>query len=135
METWAHGQDVADALGVTREPTDRLRHVGAHRGAGHAVQLRAARPAGAHRPGPGGADRARWRVLDLGSTGRSRLVRGPALDFCLLVTQRRHRADLALRTTGPVPPSGCPSRKAFAGEPGKGRRPAALIRQGTHRPR
>jgi len=27
METWAHGQDVADALGVTREPTDRLRHV------------------------------------------------------------------------------------------------------------
>ena len=27
METWAHGIDVADALGVTREPTDRLRHV------------------------------------------------------------------------------------------------------------
>ncbi len=27
METWAHGQDVADALGVTRRPTDRLRHV------------------------------------------------------------------------------------------------------------
>ena len=27
METWAHGQDVADALGVERRPTDRLRHV------------------------------------------------------------------------------------------------------------
>ena len=27
METWAHGQDVADALGVDRQPTDRLRHV------------------------------------------------------------------------------------------------------------
>jgi uncharacterized protein (TIGR03084 family) len=27
METWAHGQDIADALGVTRAPTDRLRHV------------------------------------------------------------------------------------------------------------
>ena len=27
METWAHGQDVADALGVPRAPTDRLRHV------------------------------------------------------------------------------------------------------------
>ena len=27
METWAHGQDVADALGVTRRPTYRLRHV------------------------------------------------------------------------------------------------------------
>ena len=27
METWAHGQDVADTLGATRQPTDRLRHV------------------------------------------------------------------------------------------------------------
>ena len=27
METWAHGQDIADALGVVRAPTDRLRHV------------------------------------------------------------------------------------------------------------
>ena len=33
METWAHGEDVADTLGVTREPTDRLRHV-AHIGVG-----------------------------------------------------------------------------------------------------
>lgn len=27
METWAHSQDVADALGVRRTPTARLRHV------------------------------------------------------------------------------------------------------------
>ena len=33
METWAHTQDIADALGVTREPTPRLRHV-AHIGVG-----------------------------------------------------------------------------------------------------
>ena len=31
METWAHGEDVAEALGVTRTPTARLRHV-AHLG-------------------------------------------------------------------------------------------------------
>ena len=31
METWAHGQDVADTLGQVRKPTDRLRHV-AHLG-------------------------------------------------------------------------------------------------------
>ena len=31
METWAHGQDVADALGIVRVPTDRLRHI-AHLG-------------------------------------------------------------------------------------------------------
>jgi uncharacterized protein (TIGR03084 family) len=27
METWAHGLDVADALGVAPEPTDRLRSI------------------------------------------------------------------------------------------------------------
>ncbi len=27
METWAHGLDIADTLGVTRPPTDRLRHI------------------------------------------------------------------------------------------------------------
>ena len=27
METWAHGQDIVDALGLTRVPTDRLRHI------------------------------------------------------------------------------------------------------------
>ena len=31
METWAHALDVADALGITPEPTDRIRHV-AHLG-------------------------------------------------------------------------------------------------------
>ena len=31
METWAHGQDVADALAITRVPTARLRHI-AHLG-------------------------------------------------------------------------------------------------------
>ncbi len=27
MEAWAHGQDIVDAVGATREPTDRLRHI------------------------------------------------------------------------------------------------------------
>ncbi|MFM9131559.1 MAG: maleylpyruvate isomerase family mycothiol-dependent enzyme [Actinomycetota bacterium] len=27
METWAHGQDICDALGADRAPTDRLRHI------------------------------------------------------------------------------------------------------------
>src|SRR6478609_10123249 len=27
METWAHGQDVVDAVGASRQPTRRLRHV------------------------------------------------------------------------------------------------------------
>jgi uncharacterized protein (TIGR03084 family) len=31
METWAHGQDTLDALGIRRTPTERLRHI-AHLG-------------------------------------------------------------------------------------------------------
>jgi uncharacterized protein (TIGR03084 family) len=31
METWAHGQDIVDALGIRRKPTKRLRHI-AHLG-------------------------------------------------------------------------------------------------------
>ena len=27
METWAHGLDVHEALGVTPEPTNRIRHI------------------------------------------------------------------------------------------------------------
>ncbi len=33
METWAHGHDIADTLGLPREPTGRLRHI-AHLGVG-----------------------------------------------------------------------------------------------------
>ena len=33
METWAHGEDVAETVGVERAPTDRLRHI-AHLGVG-----------------------------------------------------------------------------------------------------
>ena len=38
--------------------------------------------------------------MDLGTGGRQDRVTGPALDFCLLVTQRRHRDDLALGIEG-----------------------------------
>jgi hypothetical protein len=52
-------------------------------------------------------------------------VTGPALDLCLLVTQRRHRSDLALETTGPVAEEWLDVAQAFAGPPGAGREPAA----------
>ncbi len=74
METWAHGQDIADALGYSREPTDRLRHI-AHLGVSTAgVQLRAPRPPAADRPDPGRAARPVRGALDLGC-GRGRRPR------------------------------------------------------------
>ena len=49
-------------------------------------------------------------------------VRGPALDFCLVVTQRRHLDDTALEVEGPVAAEWMSIAQAFAGPPGPGRK-------------
>jgi uncharacterized protein (TIGR03084 family) len=124
METWAHTQDIADALGVTREPTRRLRHV-AHIGIGARAFSYAARgrtppqtPVWVELTAPDGTP---WTW---GQPDAADRVTGPALDFCLLVTQRRHRDDLALVTEGPVAQEWMAIAQAFAGPPGPGRKPA-----------
>ncbi|SCL39917.1 TIGR03084 family protein [Micromonospora pallida] len=123
METWAHGQDVADALGVTRTPTNRLRHI-AHLGFrtlghGFAAHGRAV-PTTPVRVELTAPDGSTWNHGPATATDR---VTGPALDFCMLVTQRRHRADLALAATGPVADEWLDVAQAFAGPPGVGRVP------------
>jgi uncharacterized protein (TIGR03084 family) len=123
METWAHTQDIADALGVSREPTPRLRHV-AHLGVGarafsYAVRGRTA-PAAPVRVELTGPDGNLWTWGPAAAADR---VTGPALDFCLLVTQRRHRDDLGLLIEGPAAADWMAIAQAFAGEPGPGRPP------------
>ncbi len=121
METWAHGQDVADALGFTRAPTDRVRHV-AHLG----VRMRdysfavhgLAPPREDFRvelAGPGG-DLWTW-----GPEGSGERVRGPAHDFALLVTQRVDRGDTALRADGAGADRWLDIAQAFAGPQDAGR--------------
>ncbi len=124
METWAHTQDVADALGATRAPTARLRHV-AHIGVGARTFSYAVRgkippeaPVRVELTGPDG-DLWTWGPQDAEDR-----VTGPALDFCLLVTQRRHRDDLALAVEGPAAAEWMAIAQAFAGAPGPGRRPS-----------
>ncbi|MFF2043099.1 TIGR03084 family metal-binding protein [Kitasatospora sp. NPDC058170] len=121
METWAHGQDVADALGAVREPSARLRHI-AHLGVrtmGFAFTLHGLpapeAPVRVELTGPDGEPWA-WGPED--AVDR---VSGPALDFCLLVTQRRHQDDLGLTASGEVATAWLPIAQAFAGAPGKGR--------------
>jgi uncharacterized protein (TIGR03084 family) len=123
METWAHTQDIADALGVTREPTPRLRHV-AHIGVGarafsYAVHGKtpSSAPVRVELTGPDGALWT-WGPEDAGNR-----VTGPALDFCLLVTQRRHRDDLALSIEGAGATEWMTIAQAFAGTAGTGRSP------------
>ncbi|GIG61262.1 TIGR03084 family protein [Longispora fulva] len=130
METWAHGEDVAEALGVARRPTARLRHI-AHLGVrtwsfGFAVRGLEP-PAGQPRVELTAPDGDLWTW---GPDDSSERVTGPALDFCLLVTQRRHRSDLALRAEGAVADRWLDIAQAFAGPPGAGRPPAG----GAHLP-
>ncbi len=125
METWAHGLDIADALGVPPAPTARLRHI-AHLGVrtmGFSFALRGLpapdRPVRVELAAPDGTAWA-W-----GPPGAADRVTGTALDFCLVVTQRAHRADTSLRATGPIAGQWLDIAQAFAGPPGPGRRPKA----------
>lgn len=121
METWAHGQDVVDTLGVTRTPTARLRHV-AHIGVrtvGFAFLAN-------NKPAPTAEFRVELTAPDgtvwtWGPAESAERIGGPALDFCLLVTQRRNVADLALRAEGEQARTWLPIAQAFAGPPGAGR--------------
>ncbi|NKQ55452.1 TIGR03084 family protein [Amycolatopsis sp. K13G38] len=133
METWAHGQDIADALGRDREPTDRLRHI-AHLGVrttGFSFVLNGkpapTAPIRVELDAPSGA---RW---EWGPADAADRVTGPALDFCLAVTQRRHADDTALAITGPVAAEWISLAQTFAGAPGTGRVPGFATRQGATR--
>jgi uncharacterized protein (TIGR03084 family) len=125
METWAHGQDIADALGVVRRPTARLAQV-----ARLGVRTRdfafgvhgvtpPAEPFRVELTGPGG------ELWTYGPEDAEQRVTGPAIDFCLLVTQRAHRDDLALRAEGADAGRWLDIAQAFAGPPGAGRAPGA----------
>lgn len=121
METWAHGLDVADALGVTVEPSARLRSI-AHLGVrtrdfAFTVHGRTP-PAEAFRVelrAPGGGQWA-W-----GPEDAAQRVSGSALDFCYLVTQRRPRNALDLTAVGSEADTWLGIAQAFAGPPGAGR--------------
>ncbi len=137
METWAHGHDIADALASPREPTDRLHHV-AHLG----VRARPFSYLVRGREVPEGridvdlvtpsGERWQWVVGDDGDDGgdgggalgtSSSTVTGPALDFCLVVTQRGHVDDTNLTITGKPAIEWMSLAQAFAGPPGPGRPP------------
>jgi uncharacterized protein (TIGR03084 family) len=123
METWAHGQDILDTLGIARVPTARLRHVAD-------IGIRALRysyavnglplPADPIRVELAAPDGQRWTWGPADARDR---VAGDALDFCLVVTQRRHRDDTRLEVRGPTAAQWIGIAQAFAGAAGSGRAP------------
>ena len=122
MEAWAHGIDVCDTVGAHREPTHRLRHVAQlgyiTRGWAY-VNLGLTPPEGDVRVELTAPAGDRWAWGDARAAGEN-AVRGPALDFCLVVTQRRHVGDTGLEVSGEHAADWLSKAQAFAGPPTDG---------------
>ena len=117
METWAHGQDVADALGVTRPLTGRLRHVCdiGIRARPFSYRNRGLEPPETPlRVELTAPDGSSW---EWGPPDAADRVTGPALDFALVVTQRRLASDTALVVDGDDARTWITFAQAFAGNP------------------
>ncbi|MGW0590542.1 TIGR03084 family metal-binding protein [Streptosporangium sp. NPDC002607] len=123
METWAHGLDVADALGLPPVVSHRLRHV-CHIGVGarrysffvHGIDD----PGDPIRIEVEAPDGSLWTWGEPDAADR---VGGLALDLALVVTHRRHIGDTGLRIEGPVARRWLSIAQSFAGPPGSGRSP------------
>jgi uncharacterized protein (TIGR03084 family) len=130
METWAHGQDIIDAFGLARPATSRLHHVARigvltlpHSFRTHGLDVPPA-GIGVVLDDPKGGEPWRW-----GDPRSSNRVSGPAEDFCLVVTRRRHVDDTDLQLCGPFAAQWMTIAQAFAGPPGEGRAPGQFERR------
>jgi uncharacterized protein (TIGR03084 family) len=128
METWAHGQDVADALDQQREPTDRLKHI-VHigvRALPYSYRVRQMEvpdePIRVEVTSPSG------ETWTWGPEEANNKVTGTALDLALVVIQRRHRDDTELQSDGPAADEWLSIAQAFAGPAGPGRKPGQFPR-------
>jgi uncharacterized protein (TIGR03084 family) len=125
METWAHGVDVTDTFGRAPSTSQRLRHV-AHIGVRARPFAYAVRgldmPPGEVRVELEAPDGSTWVW---GEEGVPHRVRGTALEFCLVVVQRRNVADTDLEIDGDAAEEWMAIAQAFAGPPGPGRPPTA----------
>lgn len=128
METWAHGQDIRDTLGLAPSASDRLRHICrigvATRQFSYLVNNRQApdTPIAVALSAPDGDS---WFFGDDEAQDN---VSGSALDFCLVVTRRRHLADTALVAFGDKASEWLTIAQAYAGAPGEGRQPGQHLR-------
>lgn len=117
METWSHGQDVADTVGAPWPASDRLKHV-CHIGVttrGWSYMVRGMdMPTGDVRlelTSPSG------EVWTWGPDDAADRITGSALDFALVATQRRQPGGTSLTTEGPLAAEWLSIAQAFAGAP------------------
>jgi uncharacterized protein (TIGR03084 family) len=117
METFAHGQDIRDALGIAPAASPRLRHVAHLAVAARDFSFRSrglTPPAEPFRLELAcGSESWGW-----GPEDAEQCVTGDALDFALLATRRRHRADCQVSASGPDADRWLDIIQAYAGDPG-----------------
>jgi uncharacterized protein (TIGR03084 family) len=115
METWAHGQEVYDLLGVERVDTDRIRNIavlGVNTFGWTFVNRKLAVP----QPVPHvRLDAPSGDVWEWNAGVESDLVAGSASEFCQVVTQVRNLADTKLRVEGEVAKRWMSIAQCFAG--------------------
>lgn len=117
METWAHGQEVYDHLGVVRQNADRVQNIvmlGVNT-FGWTYATRKQTPPGPMPhlvlTAPSGA------VWTYGEPSETERITGRADEFCQVVTQTRNVADTSLTVTGPVATDWMSKAQCFAGAP------------------
>lgn len=121
MELFAHGQDIADALGVTRNRSDRIAYL-VH----FAVRTRdfGYQSHGLTPP----AEDFRFEIilpsgpeLTFGPADAEQRIIGTAVDLCLLVSRRRHPEDLGVKAVGELAEQWLDIAQAYRGPAGQGR--------------
>ncbi|WP_326821741.1 TIGR03084 family metal-binding protein [Streptosporangium sp. NBC_01639] len=128
METFAHGQDILDALDIPREPTDRLRYlvIFAVLTWDFGYEARGMTPPDVQfryeLTAPSG------ELWAYGPETADQKIVGSALDFCLLVTRRRHRDDCDVTAVGPDADAWLDIAQAYRGPAGPGRQPGQFAR-------
>jgi uncharacterized protein (TIGR03084 family) len=129
METWAHGQEVYDVLGVERVATDRIRNIAqlgvrtfgwtfVNRGLElpeSPPYVRLAAPSGA--------------VWEWHEPREDERIEGSAAEFCQVVTQVRNVADTDLRVVGPTARRWMAIAQCFAGPPADPPAPGTRFRR------
>lgn len=115
METWAHGQEVFDVMGVERIDADRIKNI-AVLGVntyGWTYLVRKQEPLGpmpfVKLTAPSGD------IWTFGEDDGENRVEGRASEFCQVVTQTRNVKDTSLHVTGPVAEDWMSKAQCFAG--------------------
>lgn len=117
METWAHGNEVFDLLGVARKETDRLKNI-VHLGVSTYKWAFINRQQTPPEPAPWinltapSGDNWQWNDRQLDNS-----VSGAAVEFAQVVTQGRNIDDTALILTGQTAKDWMKIAQCFAGEP------------------